>query len=153
MCAIAARIKTEKSGFTVTVTLPILPILATTIAPGPCGDLTFTTGESGRPLTKESFGNEFRKACHAAGVPGSAHCVRKIANIDLIGVANGWECAHARISRKNCATRPAPSNTLGHLSLSLLWPCSSLICSNLPHQRASRLAPPGLGLDPTIATA
>jgi hypothetical protein len=30
-------------------------------------------------LTKESFGNEFRKACKAAGVPGSAHGVRKIA--------------------------------------------------------------------------
>jgi integrase len=30
-------------------------------------------------LTKESFGNEFRKACRIAGVPGSAHGVRKIA--------------------------------------------------------------------------
>jgi integrase len=74
-----ATIKIEKSGFTVTVTLPILPALAATLAAGPCGDLTFITGESGRPLTKESFGNEFRKACRAAGVPGSAHGVRKIA--------------------------------------------------------------------------
>jgi integrase len=30
-------------------------------------------------LTKESFGNAFRDACRAAGVPGSAHGVRKIA--------------------------------------------------------------------------
>jgi integrase len=74
-----ATIKTEKSGFSVTVTLPILPALATTLAAGPCGDLAFVTGESGRPLSKESFGNEFRKACRAAGVPGSAHGVRKIA--------------------------------------------------------------------------
>jgi integrase len=74
-----ATIKTEKSGFTVTVTLPILPALAATLAAGPCGDLTFISGESGRPLTKESFGNEFRKACRVAGVPGSAHGVRKIA--------------------------------------------------------------------------
>ncbi len=74
-----ATIKTEKSGFTVTVTLPISPALAATLAAGPCGDLTFITGESGRPLTKESFGNEFRKACRAAGVPGSAHGVRNIA--------------------------------------------------------------------------
>lgn len=74
-----ASIKTEKSGFSVTVTLPILPALAATLAAGPCGDLTFISGETGRPLTKESFGNEFRKACRAAGVPGSAHGVRKIA--------------------------------------------------------------------------
>jgi len=72
-------IKTEKSGFTVEVTLPILPVLAATLAAGPCGDLTFIAGESGRPLAKESFGNLFRKACRAAGVPGSAHGVRKIA--------------------------------------------------------------------------
>jgi hypothetical protein len=30
-------------------------------------------------MTKESFGNSFRDACKAAGVPGSAHGVRKIA--------------------------------------------------------------------------
>ena len=72
-------IRTEKSGFTVEVTLPILPVLAATLAAGPCGDLTFIAGESGRPLTKESFGNLFREACRAAGVPGSAHGVRKIA--------------------------------------------------------------------------
>ena len=34
---------------------------------------------NGRALTKESFGNEFKAACKAAGVPGSAHGVRKVA--------------------------------------------------------------------------
>jgi integrase len=72
-------IKTEKSGFTVTVTLPILPVLAETLVAGPCGDLTFIAGDRGQPLTKESFGNMFKDACQAAGVPGSAHGVRKIA--------------------------------------------------------------------------
>jgi integrase len=72
-------IKTEKSCFTVAVTLPILPVLARTLEAGPCGDLTFIAGERGKPLTKESFGNLFRDACRAAGVPGSAHGVRKIA--------------------------------------------------------------------------
>jgi integrase len=72
-------IKTEKSGFTVELTLPVLPVLAATLAAGPCGDLTFIGGENGRPLEKESFGNLFRKACRTAGVPGSAHGVRKIA--------------------------------------------------------------------------
>jgi integrase len=61
------------------VTLPILPVLAETLAAGPCGDLTFIAGERGQPLTKESFGNLFRAACREARVPGSAHGVRKIA--------------------------------------------------------------------------
>jgi integrase len=72
-------IKTEKSNFEVSVTLPILPVLQATLTAGPCGDLTFIAGEGGRPLTKESFGNLFRAACRAAGVAGSAHGVRKIA--------------------------------------------------------------------------
>ena len=74
-----AEIKTEKSGFTIAVTLSILPALAETILAGPCGELTFICGERGDPLTKESFGNDFRAACKAAGVPGSAHGVRKLA--------------------------------------------------------------------------
>ena len=73
------QVRTEKSGLTVTVTLPILPVLAETLAAGPCGDLTFIAGERGQSLTKESFGNLFRDACKAADVPGSAHGVRKIA--------------------------------------------------------------------------
>jgi integrase len=71
-------IKVQKSGYTVEVTLPILPALARTLAAGPCGDLTFIVGARGRPLTKESFGNEFRDACRDAGVPGSAHGLRKL---------------------------------------------------------------------------
>lgn len=74
-----ATLKTEKGGFTVEVTLPILPVLAATLAAGPCGDLAFVVGEKGGPLTKESFGNAFKDACREAKVPGSAHGVRKIA--------------------------------------------------------------------------
>lgn len=72
----AATVRTEKTG--TEVTIPILPALAETLAIGPTGDLAFIVGESGRPLTKESFGNLFRRACNAAGVAGSAHGVRKI---------------------------------------------------------------------------
>jgi integrase len=71
-------IQVQKSGGTVTVSLPILPALAATLKAGPCGDLTFIVGARGRPLTKESFGNEFRDACREAGVPGSAHGLRKL---------------------------------------------------------------------------
>jgi integrase len=71
-------IKTEKTD--TEVTLPILPVLADTLAAGPCGDLTFIAGENGHPLTKESFGNLFRKACRAAGLQNrSAHGLRKAA--------------------------------------------------------------------------
>jgi len=73
------RIKTEKSRGAVTAVVPVLPVLAETLATGPCGDLTFIVGADGKPFTKESFGNAFRDACRAAGVPGSAHGVRKIA--------------------------------------------------------------------------
>jgi integrase len=72
-----AQLATEKNG--TVVTLPILPVLAVTLAAGPCGDLAFICGARGEPLTKESFGNVFRDACNVAGVPGSAHGVRKIA--------------------------------------------------------------------------
>jgi site-specific recombinase XerD len=44
---------------------------------GPIGEVTWIAGESGRPLTKESFGNLFRDACRDAMVPGSAHGLRK----------------------------------------------------------------------------
>jgi len=71
-------IQVQKSGGTVTVSLPILPVLAATLKAGPCGHLTFIVGARGRPLTKESFGNEFRDACREAGVPGSAHGLRKL---------------------------------------------------------------------------
>lgn len=73
-----AYIKTEKTD--TPVALPILPLLAQTLAAGPCGDLTFIAGANGRPLTKESFGNLFRKACRAARLHNrSAHGLRKAA--------------------------------------------------------------------------
>jgi integrase len=74
-----ARLKTQKTD--TPVALPILPALAETLAAGPCGDLTFIAGAKGRPLTKESFGNEFRDACRAAELDKSAHGLRKIAAI------------------------------------------------------------------------
>jgi integrase len=71
-------IKTEKTD--TEVTLPILPVLQRTLDASPTGDLTFICGEKGRPLTKESFGNLFRKACRAAGLENrSAHGLRKAA--------------------------------------------------------------------------
>jgi len=72
-------IKLQKSGYTVEVTLPILPVLQATLDAGPTGDLTYICGARGSPLKKESFGNFFRDACVEAGVPGRAHGLRKLA--------------------------------------------------------------------------
>jgi integrase len=74
-----ATLKTEKSQEEIAVTIPILPVLAITLAAGPTGDLAFICGEKCEPLTKESFGNMFRAACRNADVTKSAHGVRKIA--------------------------------------------------------------------------
>lgn len=73
-----ATLRTEKSQGEITVTIPILPVLAVTLAAGPTAALAFICGESGKPLTKESFGNMFGAACRGAGVAKSAHGVRKI---------------------------------------------------------------------------
>jgi integrase len=75
-----ATLQTEKSQGTVTVNLPILAVLAHTIAAGPCGDFAYICGGNGLPFKKESFGNAFADACRKAGLKGkSAHGVRKIA--------------------------------------------------------------------------
>jgi integrase len=76
-----ATLRTEKSGETVTVTLPILPVLQRTLDAGPIGELAWICGERGAPLVKEAFGNMFAEAARAAGVKKSAHGVRKIAAI------------------------------------------------------------------------
>lgn len=70
-------IKTEKTG--TVVTIRIVAPLAASIEAGPVGDLAYVTGEGGRPMTKESFGNAFRAWCGAAGVDKSAHGLRKLA--------------------------------------------------------------------------
>jgi integrase len=72
-----ATIKTEKTG--TIVTIPILSVLAETLAARPCGDLSFIAGARGQPMPKQSFSNDFAIACRVAGVRGSPHGVRKIA--------------------------------------------------------------------------
>lgn len=70
-----ARIRTEKTGETVTI--PLLAPLQAALDAGPIGELTFISGDRGKPLTKAAFGTWFGQACQAAGVPGRAHGLRK----------------------------------------------------------------------------
>lgn len=69
------RIRTEKTG--ILAVIPVLPELAEAIAATKTGDLAFMATAHGAPMVKEGFGNWFRGACRAAGVPGSAHGLRK----------------------------------------------------------------------------
>lgn len=68
-------LRTEKNG--AQITIPVLPALAEIIAASGPGDMALIATERGAPMTKESFGNWFRDACRAAGVPGTAHGLRK----------------------------------------------------------------------------
>lgn len=81
--------KTRKNDVSVTVEFP--KSLLETISATPTGDLTFITGEQGRPFTVESFGNWFRDACRAAGIQKSAHGVRKLS---ATLAANGGATVH-----------------------------------------------------------
>ncbi len=65
---------------TVTVYIPILPALHEALKAGPTGDLAFIASERGVHLTKESFGNCFRRWCAEAGLSKgkSAHGIRKL---------------------------------------------------------------------------
>lgn len=68
-------LKTVKNNTQVTLELPkrALDMIQQTET----GDLVFIIGKNGQPMTKESFGNWFRKACRAAGIEKSAHGLRK----------------------------------------------------------------------------
>lgn len=68
--------RTAKTGATVQIRLDEL--LAKSIDAAPTGDLAFLTTSRGQPFASPAaFGNWFRKACVAAGVPGRAHGLRK----------------------------------------------------------------------------
>ena len=72
-------LRMEKGGEQIVLTLPVLDVLRRTLEAGPTGDLAWICGERGEPFVKESFGNAFSEAARIAGVPKSAHGVRKIA--------------------------------------------------------------------------
>lgn len=61
----------------VQVEVPVLPELQRVLEASPTGDLTYLVTEYGRPFTAAGFGNWFRERCREAGVPGSAHGLRK----------------------------------------------------------------------------
>jgi integrase len=71
-----ASLRTEKTG--TEVHIPVLPPLYEALRLGQTSELAFICRATGKPMTKESFGNAFADACRAAGVRKSAHGLRKI---------------------------------------------------------------------------
>jgi integrase len=59
------------------VPIPIAPELHAALAAAPNTALTFITGTNNRPLKATTFSARFRRAAEAAGVPASAHGLRK----------------------------------------------------------------------------
>lgn len=82
-------LRTEKTG--TQVHIPVRPELAAIIDATPSNGLAFIATPSGKAMAKESFGNWFKDACKAAGVPGSAHGLRKLGATRL---ANAGASAH-----------------------------------------------------------
>lgn len=91
-------LKTEKTG--TVVHIPVLTELAQAIEATPSKGLALIATASGAPMTKESLGNWFKDACKAAGVPGSAHGLRKLgatraanagASVHELQAIFGWE--------------------------------------------------------------
>lgn len=81
-------IRAEKNGET--AYFIVTDRLQAALDEGPTGDLTWVVGAKGGPLKKETFGNYFGEACREAGVPGSAHGIRKTrATIEAEGGASG----------------------------------------------------------------
>lgn len=68
----------EKTG--AVVSLPVLPALASSIMATGTGALVFLLSEHGKPYSRKSFGQRFRKWCDEAGLPQcTAHGLRKAA--------------------------------------------------------------------------
>lgn len=71
-------VKTQRSSG-VTVTVRILPALAESISMTETGEKTLLVSGWNRSFAVKGFGNWFRDRCDEAGVPGSAHGLRKAA--------------------------------------------------------------------------
>jgi integrase len=77
-------IATEKSGFAITVKIPVNDALATELALHRPAGLTWIAQDNGEALAKESLGNWFHEVAVAARAPFSAHGLRKAAAARLI---------------------------------------------------------------------
>jgi integrase len=83
-------VRTEKTGKWHPIPIDELPELAAALEAAPPIALTFITAARGAPMNKHAFSARFRRAARAAGIPGSAHGLRKT-RATLIVEAGGTE--------------------------------------------------------------
>jgi len=107
-----ARLRTEKTETPVAIRL--LPPLVEALDAGPIGEMAFICGAGGAPLTKESFGNDFSRACRKAGIKKSAHGLRKFAattmalngaTVSELNAVFGWTGAKMALRYTQAADR------------------------------------------------
>jgi integrase len=120
-------VEQEKTGET--LWLPVAPQLLEAIVamkPGDTSPFCFLLTRRGGPFTKESFGNFFKKACVAAGLPHcSAHGLRKatLRRMAELEMANGlMKSVSGQRSDKTLAiyTRDANQKKLADVAISTL---------------------------------
>jgi integrase len=116
------RVTQEKTG--TDLTIPVHANLLQAIEQTPTEHLAFLTTRYGLPFTSDGFGNWFRKACRAAGLPHcSAHGLRKAA-ARRIAEAGGSEhhiasvTGHASLSEVRRYTRGANQQKLAIAAMS-----------------------------------
>lgn len=72
----------NKNNKPVTLSLPVLPVLANAIAATPSGHLTFLVSQYGKPYTVEGFGKRWRQWATKAGLPHcTPHGLRKAGSV------------------------------------------------------------------------
>lgn len=117
-------IRAEKTGEEIVI--PLLAPLAASIRAAPTGDLTFLVTAAGGAWVKESFGNWFRAVCSAAGVPGSAHGLRKAgatrmalngATVNQLMAIFGWSTPKMALHYTREADRKRLAGTAARLLL------------------------------------
>jgi integrase len=117
-------LRTEKKAGAGVVHPPVLPVLGATIAATKTGALTFLVTERGAPFVKEGFGNWFGDACRKAGVPGSAHGLRKAgatrcaengATVNQLMALFGWSTPKMAMHYTAAADRKRLAQSAGRL--------------------------------------
>lgn len=108
----------------VIVTVPLLPPLRRAIDATPRAGLTYLHTANGKPFTPPGFTNWFRDECRSAGVPGSAHGLRKAAATQMaeagaterqLMAVFGWTSGKQATHYTRAADRRSLGMNAGHL--------------------------------------
>ena len=108
------------------IDIPILAPLRASLDATPLGDLAFLATDYGQPFTIAGFGNWFRAACDAAGLPQcSAHGLRKAGSTraadngatahELMAMFGWTSLAHAELYTRQAERRRLATSGMGKI--------------------------------------